>query len=199
MTDPGSPRRVALLGGSFNPPHVCHVLLSVYLLETVDVDEVWWLPVHRHAFDKDATLRPFEDRLAMCQEVAAEYDGIRVDDIERWLEPPSYTIDTIAALRKAHADCAFSWLIGSDILPDLPRWSRWEQLREQLRFVVVGRGEPVTPDQLPEGGDFLVRDFHLPDVSSSAVRAALAAADDVTALVPRAVLAYLDAHPGLYG
>jgi nicotinate-nucleotide adenylyltransferase len=190
--------RVALLGGSFNPPHICHVLLSVYLLETVDVDEVWWLPVHRHAFAKDATLAPFEDRLSLCRRVAQAYPRIRVDDIERWLDPPSYTIDTLAALRAAHPDRDFSWLIGSDILPELPRWHRWEELREQVRFLVVGRGEPVAASALPTGGAFLVRDFHLPDISSSAVRAGLREGSDVSALVPSEVTRYLAQHPGLY-
>jgi len=195
---PVSGPRVALLGGSFNPPHICHVLLSVYLLETVDFDEVWWLPVHRHAFAKDSTLRPFEHRLAMCNEVAAAYPRIKVDDIERWLEPPSYTFDTLASLRAAHKDHAFSWLIGSDILPDLHRWHRWEELAETLRFVVVGRGQPVLDEDLPPGGDYLVRDFHLPDISSSTVRQRLADGADISALVPASVRRYLAQHEDLY-
>lgn len=162
------------------------------------MDEVWWLPVHRHAFAKDSTLRPFEDRLAMCERVVAGYEGIRVDDIERWLEPPSYTFDTIQSLRTAYEDCAFSWLIGSDILPELHRWHRWEELREQLQFVVVGRGEPIAEENLPAGGHFVVRDFHLPDVSSTGIREALAAGEDISALVPRAVTDYLATHPALY-
>ncbi|MCO4773265.1 MAG: nicotinate (nicotinamide) nucleotide adenylyltransferase [Deltaproteobacteria bacterium] len=198
MTDTTSQRRVALLGGSFNPPHICHVLMSVYLLETVGIDEVWWLPVHRHAFAKDAVLRPFEHRLAMCREVAEPYPGVRVDDIERWLAPPSYTFDTVAALRAAHEDCTFSWLIGSDILPELHLWHRWTELREQLRFVVVGRGTAVHPEDLPDGGEFVVRDFALPDVSSSAIRSGLADGADVSDVVPRAVTDYLAAHPELY-
>ncbi len=192
------PQRIALLGGSFNPPHVCHVLISLYLLETMDIDAVWWLPVHRHAFAKDSDLAPFEDRVAMCEAAAASYPGIRVDDIERWLSPPSYTFDTVAALRDAHPEARFSWLIGSDILPELHRWHRWEELREQLRFVVVGRGDAVEPEALPEGGDFVVRDFHLPDISSTAVREALAKGEDVSALLPRAVTAWLARRPGLY-
>lgn len=193
-----APARVALLGGSFNPPHVCHVLLSVYLLETMDVDAVWWLPVHRHAFAKDSTLIGFEPRYAMCQAVASRYPGISVNDIERRLTPPSYTFDTISALRAEHPDTAFSWLIGSDILPELHRWHRWPELRALLRFIVIGRGEPVDPVDLPRGGEFVVRDFHLPDVSSTQVRAALAAGEDVSALVPGAVTDWLAAHPGLY-
>lgn len=192
------PQRIALLGGSFNPPHICHVLISTYLLETMDIDAVWWLPVHRHAFDKDRGLAPFEARLAMCEAAAEGYPGIRVDDIERQLTPPSYTFDTVAALRAAHPGAQFSWLIGSDILPELHLWHRWPELREQLRFVVVGRGDAVQADDLPAGGDFVVRDFHLPDVSSSAVRGALAAGEDVSSLLPRAVADWLALHPGLY-
>lgn len=192
------PRSVALLGGSFNPPHICHVLLSVYLLETLPYDAVWWLPVHRHAFAKDSSLLPFEHRLAMAMAASEPYPRIAVDDIERWLDPPSYTVDTIAELRRRHPDTAFSWLIGSDILPELPRWHRWEELRELLRFVVVGRGEPVGPGDLPPGGDFVVRHFHLPDVSSSAIRAGLAAGEDVTDVVPSAVREYLLRRPELY-
>ncbi len=192
------PQRIALLGGSFNPPHICHVLLSLYLLETTDIDAVWWLPVHRHAFAKDSGLAPFEARIAMCEAAAASYPCIRVDDIERWLDPPSYTFDTIAALRQAHPEARFSWLIGSDILPELPRWHRWPELREQLRFIVVGRGAAVSQDALPEGGDFMVRDFVLPDVSSTDVRRTLAEGGDVADLVPRSVLAWLARHPEVY-
>lgn len=193
-----APHRVALLGGSFNPPHICHVLLSLYLLETMDVDAVWWLPVHRHAFAKDSTLAPFPARHAMAEAVAANYSRIAVNDIEHRLSPPSYTFDTVAALRAEHPDTDFSWLIGSDILPELHRWHRWTELRATLRFIVIGRGEPIDDADLPRGGDFVVRDFHLPDVSSTQVRRALAAGDDVTALVPRAALDWLSAHPGLY-
>ena len=197
MSTPEPPARVALLGGSFNPPHVCHVLLSVYLLETMDVDAVWWLPVHRHAFAKGSTLAPFPARLAMAEAASAAYPRIRVDDIERRLAPPSYTVDTIAALRAEHPDTDFSWLIGSDILPELHRWHRWEELRDLLRFVVIGRGEAVDPGALPEGR-FVVRDFHLPDVSSTQVRAGLARGDDVSALVPRPVRDWLADRPDIY-
>jgi hypothetical protein len=63
-------RSVALLGGSFNPPHVGHLLLAQYVLATAPVDELWLLPTFRHAFGKD--LAPYDDRLAMCELVAAE-------------------------------------------------------------------------------------------------------------------------------
>ncbi|MEE2829709.1 MAG: nicotinate-nicotinamide nucleotide adenylyltransferase, partial [Myxococcota bacterium] len=122
-------RRVGLFGGSFNPPHICHLLSSVFLLEGKTVDEVWWLPVHRHAFAKDRELAPWEQRLAMCEAAASCHPAVHVSDIEARLQPPSFTFDTLAALRTEHPDTDFSWVIGSDLLDDLPRWHRWTELR----------------------------------------------------------------------
>ncbi len=191
-------RKVGILGGSFNPPHICHLLASRYLLETTDLEEIWWLPVHRHAFDKDRSLAPFGDRVAMCEAVAEQTEGIRVDSIESELGERSWTIDTVCALRSRHPGVEFSWVIGSDLLGELHRWSRWEELRASLSFVVLGRGEEVDAVSLPAGGRFEVRDFQLPDVSSTGVRDRIRDGVDFRHLVPAAVFDYLCAHPTLY-
>jgi nicotinate-nucleotide adenylyltransferase len=193
-----SPQRVGLFGGSFNPPQICHLLASLYLLETTDLDAIWWVPVHRHAFEKDRTLACWDHRLAMCEAVADAHPRIRVETIERTLGAKSYTVDTLAALRAAHPDVAFSWVIGTDIVPDLPLWHRWPELQTLVRFIVLGRGAPIDPSQLPAGGDFVLREFHLPDISSSQVRTERRAGRPVDALVPAAVRNYLAEHPDLY-
>lgn len=189
-------RRIGLLGGSFNPPHVCHVLASVYWLETADLDAVWWLPVHRHAFAKDRGLAPFADRLDLARAAVAPWPRIEVDPIEASLEAPSYTIRTVEALRAAHPDCAFSWLAGADILPELPLWHRWPELRDALRFLVIGRAGHAA--EVPDGADVVLREFPLPDVSSTAIRDALRAGEDVSTLVPAGVSALLAERPELY-
>jgi len=191
-------RRVGLLGGSFNPPHICHLLASVYALETAALDAVWWLPVHVHAFAKDSELASWEDRLAMCEAAVADWPGIEVDPIEASLEATSYTIHTVSALRAAHPDAAFVWIAGADLLDELHRWHRWPELRQMLEFLVIGRGDRST--DLPDGGTFDVRPLALPDVSSTWIRAHLRAGDldAVRAVVPRGVAAWLAAHPGLY-
>jgi len=191
--------RIGLLGGSFNPPHICHVLLSEYVLETSAVDEVWWLPVHRHAFDKDSDLAPWADRVAMAEAAIAGRARTRIEPIEATLPAPSYTVHTVAALRAAHPEHAFVWLAGADILPELHLWHRWPELREALDFFVVGRGNRVV--EVPEGGRVEVRDFALPDVSSSKVRRALAAGDFDAArrLLPAGVARWLATRRDLYG
>lgn len=187
--------RVGLLGGSFNPPHVCHVLSSVYWLETGGLDAIWWLPVHEHAFAKGRTLAPWADRLAMCEAVAAEHPGIFVDPIEASLPSPSRTIRTVEALQAAHPHTEFSWIIGSDLLHQLPTWLRWEELRDRVTFCVLGRGGHDHP--LPEGR-FDVRDFTLPDVSSRAIRRDLGAGQDADDRLPKGVARWLKSNRNPY-
>jgi len=192
------PSKIGVFGGSFNPPHICHLLASQYLLETTELDAIWWVPVHHHAFEKNRDLASWQHRIAMCEAVVAGCPRIGVDTVEKELGERSWTIDTICALREKNPEMEFSWIIGSDLLGELHLWSRWEELREIVRFVVLGRGSATAEADLPEGGSFLLRDFHLPDVSSSEVRSLLREGRDVRHLVPAAVADYLEEHPGLY-
>src|SRR6187549_742241 len=106
--------RVALFGGSFNPPHVGHQLAALYVLETAAVDELWFVPTFLHPFDKP--LERFADRFALCQR-AAEALGprVRVSDIEARLGGQSRTLRTVQTLIAAHPDVVFSLVIGSDL------------------------------------------------------------------------------------
>ena len=172
--------RVALYGGSFNPPHVAHQLAALYVLETAPVDALWFVPAFEHAFGKP--LAPFEDRLAMC-ELAASALGPRaaVSDVERSLGGRSLTLRTVRRLAEDHPEHAFSLVIGSDLQGEVASWYRGDELARTIPFIVVGR--PGSPGQ--SAG------VRMPDVSSTAVRAALAAGQPVDGLVPRAVLDYI--------
>ncbi|HVR61105.1 MAG TPA: nicotinate-nicotinamide nucleotide adenylyltransferase, partial [Polyangia bacterium] len=104
--------RVALFGGSFNPPHVAHQMVGLYVLETALVDELWLLPCFLHAFGKP--LAPFDDRFRMCERAAAALgERARVSDVERAIGQPSRTLVTVQALRAQHPRHAFSLVIGA--------------------------------------------------------------------------------------
>jgi nicotinate-nucleotide adenylyltransferase len=185
------PRDVVLFGGSFDPPHVCHLLATVYLLET-SADEVFWLPAFQHAFGK--SMRPWEDRVALCEAAVGPYPRARVERIEAELPAPSYTIRTVKALRERHPDSRFRWLCGSDVLADLPRWHRSDELRAMIEFLVMPRRGHEHP--MPPGCTALP--VELPDISSSQVRQLLR--DDparARPLLPRAVWDAL--RPGVDG
>ena len=178
--------RVALFGGSFNPPHVAHQLAALYVLETAPVDALWFVPAFEHAFGKP--LAPFEDRLAMCELAAAALGPrARVSDVERAIGGRSLTLRTVRRLVELHPEHAFSLVIGSDLQGDVASWYGGDELQRTIPFVVVGR----------PGTNGSSAGVTMPDVSSTAVRAAIAAGKAVDGLVPRAVLDYI-LRKGLY-
>jgi nicotinate-nucleotide adenylyltransferase len=178
--------RVALFGGSFNPPHVAHQLAALYVLETAPVDELWLIPAFRHALDKP--LLPFEDRLQMARLAAAALGPrVRVSDVERAIGGESRTRHTLRRLRELHPEHAFSLVIGADLVAEVPSWLGGDELARTVPFIVVGRGGVAGPD----GG------VAMPELSSTLVRERLAAGKSVAGLVPRAVLDYIYAR-GLY-
>jgi len=169
--------RVAVYGGSFNPPHVGHAMVASWVLWTARAEEVWLLPTFAHPFQKD--LAPWERRLALCHALAAELGPrVRVCDVEGHLPSPSYTLDTLRHLSDRHPGRAFRLVIGADNLPDLPKWKGWDDIAAEFDPIVVGRqGFPV-----PEGA------VAFPEVSSTEIRRRVAAGDPVDHLVPDRVL-----------
>lgn len=180
--------RVALFGGSFNPPHVGHQLAALYVLETAAIDELWFVPTFLHPFDKP--LEPFPDRFAMCQR-AAEALGprVRVSDLEARLGGPSRTLRTVKTLQGGHPDISFSLIIGSDLEAETSTWHGGDEIRHLVPFIVVGRAGHLANH--PQA-------VAIPAISSTEVRAALREGRDVGRLVPRRVLEYVMAGR-LYG
>lgn len=171
------PRKVALFGGSFNPPHVCHQFVILYALECLEIDELWLLPCADHPLAKK--LAPFELRATWCRALLAPF-GTRaaVCEIERELPAPSYTIDTLAALRERHPDIEFSLILGTDIRAERARWKRFDELERRFAIHWIGR----------QGHDAEGQGLVLPDISSHEVRRRLAAGEDLRAFVPQRVL-----------
>ncbi|HEY3359210.1 MAG TPA: nicotinate (nicotinamide) nucleotide adenylyltransferase [Polyangia bacterium] len=178
----------AFFGGSFDPPHVAHQMACLYALATQAVDRVLWVPVYQHHFAK--TLTPFADRLEMSRRAAAPFGAaVEVSAVEEQLGAPSLTLNTLRHLMAERPGERFALVIGSDILPERAKWYGWDEIASLCDLIVVGRGGHSAPDA-PR--------LELPRVSSTEVRAAIAAGGDVSALVPRAVLDYIHAR-GLYG
>ncbi len=183
--------RVALFGGSFNPPHVAHQLAALYVLETQPIDELWVIPCFLHPFEK--ALERFEDRFRMCELMAEPLGArVRVSDVERRLGGESRTLNTVRTLQSEHPGTEFHVVIGSDLVEETGRWFGAEELRRRTSFIVVGR----TGFAGPEGWD--AAPVSLPPVSSTEVRERLRTGKPIDPLVPRRVLDYVRER-GLYG
>jgi nicotinate-nucleotide adenylyltransferase len=181
-------RLVALFGGSFNPPHVGHVLAVSYVKSIFAVDSLLVVPVYRHAFGKD--LASFDDRLEMCRLAMGWLEGTEICDIERSLGGESRTLFTIEALKEREPDARLRLVIGADVLPDLPKWHRFDRIAELAPPIILGRAGFSHPDAPPAV---------LPEISSTAIRAQVRAGelDALELLVPATVRDYIRSR-GLY-
>jgi len=181
-------KRVAIYGGSFNPPHMGHVLAVAYSLAAHPVDEVLVVPCFQHPFSKG--LAPFEDRFAMCERAMGWLPGARVSRVEAELGGESRTLRTLTHLHEQHPDWSLRLLVGADILNDAPKWHAFDQVVALAPLLVLGR-RGVAAQGAPAP--------LLPEVSSSEIRAALAAGEveRVREVLPRDVLALIEQR-GLY-
>jgi nicotinate-nucleotide adenylyltransferase len=172
--------KVAVYGGSFNPPHVGHGMVAAWLGWTKTVDAVWFMPTGVHAFGK--TLLPFVDRLAMCEALAKDVGSwVGVTDIERDVKGTSYSIDSLVALRNKFPEHSFRFVVGADVLPDLPKWKDWEVIEREFHPIIVGRDGYENPK-----GSVV-----FPGVSSSDIRDRLASNQPISSLVSASVLQML--------
>jgi len=180
---------VAIFGGSFNPPHVAHVLACALLLSVEDVDRVLVMPTYRHPFAK--SLAPFGDRVKMCEIAMAWIPRVEVSRIEETIGGESRTLRTLEVLLRAHPDWRPRLVIGGDVLAEAPRWHGFDAIARIAPPIVLPRAGFEAPDQ----GMAL-----LPAVSSTQVRAHIAkgAWPEVEKVVPRGVVAFIRARK-LYG
>jgi nicotinate-nucleotide adenylyltransferase len=138
---PAVRRRIGLLGGSFNPAHQGHRSVSLQAMKQLRLDQVWWLVSPQNPLKERGGMAPFEQRLASAQSVAAGHPRLIVTDLEQRLGT-RYSIDTLQWLTR-RCRARFVWLIGADILVQLPQWRGWRRLVEMVPIAVVDR-EPYS-------------------------------------------------------
>lgn len=187
-----SERRVAIYGGSFDPPHIGHVLASTYVLTSQPVDEIWWIPVFNHAFDSKAGITPFEDRIAMCER-AIHLLGPRavVQTVERELGGVNRSIDTVRHLMRKYPNSSFRLVIGTDVLPERHLWKNFDELCELAPPIVLGRKSYPCPEGWEASPP-------LPNINSREIRSKLKRGQSTVGLLPNGVEHYIRKH-SLYG
>jgi nicotinate-nucleotide adenylyltransferase len=180
---------VAVFGGSFNPPHIAHVLAVATVLCTTDVDRVIVVPAYQHPFAKQ--LASYDARVAMTDLAVGWLPRVEVSRVEEMLGGESRTLRTLERLQADHPEWSLRLVVGADILNEAHKWHGFDRIRAIAPLIVLGRAgiqAPGAPEPI------------LPRVSSTDVRAAAACHDmsRLSALVPRQVAAYIEEHK-LYG
>ena len=129
--------RTGLLGGSFNPAHTGHRRISLFAIEALGLDEVWWLVSPGNPLKPKTGMAPLAARMRSASKQARRAP-IRVTAIERQLGT-RYTIDTLRALVRRYPKRQFVWIMGADNLAQFDRWKDWRGIARAMPIAVVAR------------------------------------------------------------
>lgn len=186
---------VGILGGTFDPPHIGHLLAAEFAREQLGLREVRFLPAGQPYRKADREVSTPEHRATMTELALAGHPGFLLDLRELRREGPTYTIDTVEELLgEGFRDIVL--LFGTDAIADMPNWKEPHRLFRMARVAVVPKGcDPVPTDF--EGHPLIPVAMPRLEVSSTLVRTRVAAGKAIRHLVPDAVAAYIEAH-GLY-
>lgn len=187
--------RVGLLGGTFDPPHVGHLLVAVDAYEALALDRLVFVPAARQPLKEGQVSASPEQRLAMVRALVGDDPRFTVDPIEIHRDGLSYTVDTLAAYRERPEVEELFFLVGADVLASFSAWREPRRIVELAQLVVLRRGE--TPCMPPPWMRARLLETRRVDVSSTEIRARVRAGRSIRGFVPPAVEAYV-ATAGLY-
>ncbi|MFN8884488.1 nicotinate (nicotinamide) nucleotide adenylyltransferase [Gemmatimonas sp.] len=191
--------QLGLLGGSFDPPHIGHLIIAQDAMDALALDHLLVIPAARQPL-KGNEQTPPEHRLAM---VRACFDGVprvEVDPVEIARGGLSYMVDTVEDVRRRWPVAQLHLLVGSDVVPTLPRWKDPQRLLGMVRLVVLHRdtgGAPPLEQEIHGAQTVRWLSTRRVDVSSTEIRARVRDGRSLKGFVPESVATYI-ASTGLY-
>lgn len=130
-------QRVGLLGGSFNPPHEAHQLITDTARRRLNLDAVWWVVTPGNPLKSHGELAPLDERLALCEDMTPN-PAIKITAFEADL-PSAFTAATLRFLKRRFPAVRFVWLMGADNLATFHLWQDWQAISDQMPIAVVDR------------------------------------------------------------
>ncbi|MEO0368769.1 MAG: nicotinate-nucleotide adenylyltransferase [Pseudomonadota bacterium] len=206
---------MAILGGTFDPPHKAHVAVALEACEKAGMDKIVFLPCHIPALKSSPKVTPTQ-RLNMLQLVVEEHPGIDIDGRELLSDTTSYSVNTLEALKAEDPDTTLFFIIGTDNLIMFEKWHRWQDILELCHLIVCRRSDKddtpfetlhqdikrrlidhIEPCHNASAGYIYLADTKLSDISSTEIRLALAQGRDASTWLEPKVYDYIKQH-GLY-
>jgi nicotinate-nucleotide adenylyltransferase len=193
ISDSNTPIKIAVFSGSFDPPHNGHLAVAHYLCDHEGFDEVWFTVTPHNPLKEKRALSPVTTRIDMVQLAVAACPKFRVCDIECTLPQPSYTINTLTALRGRYPQHTFTLIIGADNWDNLAQWKDYRRIIDEFGIMIYPRdGYDIrTALRFPR-----VKPVSAPEVRLSAtmVRDAARRGEDIRPLVPESIYTYIKKH-----
>jgi nicotinate-nucleotide adenylyltransferase len=187
--------RLGIFGGTFDPPHLGHLVAASDAAQVLGLDRVLWVPAAVHPFKRERVAAPPQARLEMVRAAVAGDERFEACDLELRRPGPSYTVATLRELHARHPGAELFFLTGADNLRELPQWREPDEVVRLARLVVVSRRGEGVPAGLPYPA--VAVPVTRVDVSSTELRRRVAAGQTTRYLVPEPVRAVID-RLGLY-
>lgn len=187
-------RKIGILGGTFDPPHIGHLIIANECLTQAALDEIWFMPnnipPHKQKTDKVTN----EARSKMVQLAIHDHPSFKLESIELKREGKSYTINTIKQLLDQYPSYEFYFIIGGDMIEYLPNWYNIDELVEIVRFLGVKRPDYNHQTKYP------VQLLNIPEIhiSSTQIRERVEKGVSIRYLVPDTVRKFIEEN-GIYG
>ncbi len=186
-------KKVGILGGTFDPPHIGHFIIADEVKHRLNLDEIWFIPTNDPPHKKQARMSN-QHRIGMLRAATEGFPYFQVNTIEMEREGKSYTIETVKQLQNLYSTIEFYFIIGADMVEYLPHWQDIDELINLVQFVGVKRvGYSVK-------SDYHVLEVDIPfiEISSSEIKRRITEGLPINFFVPAKVLAYIKEHR-LYG
>ncbi len=186
--------RWGILGGTFNPVHLGHLIVAEWMLDALQLNKVLFVPNYRHPFQKHKEITTPRRRLKMLELATDDYPDFEVSTLELDRGDISYTIDTLRYMRDNNPDTELFYLIGEDNVPEFDRWKEPRNILA-LATVVVYRRKLNTTNQTPdESTPFMYMDTPIIEISSSQIRERIRQNKSCRSLLPPGVYQYIREH-----
>ncbi|MFL2099270.1 nicotinate-nucleotide adenylyltransferase [Desemzia sp. FAM 23991] len=186
-------KRVGILGGTFNPPHVAHLMIADQVCQQLGLDKVYFMPTAAPPHVDTKKTIAAEHRLKMVERAIQDNPKFDLETIEIERGGKSYTYETMLQLTQQNPDTEYYFIIGADMVNYLPKWHKIDELAQLIQFVGVKRPGYVIESQYP----LIWVDVPEIAVSSTSLRKKIATGCTVNYLIPQKVLEYIY-QEGLY-
>lgn len=189
--------KTGLYFGSFNPIHNGHIAIANYIIDFIDVDEIWFVVSPQNPLKEKAILAPDHQRLEMVKRaIPINENRFKVCDIEMSMPKPSFTIDTLHALEKKYPNNKFYLILGSDSMDSITQWKDYKKLLSSYPIYVYPRAGSNCKE-LAETYPIKVVNAPLVEYSSTSIRQKIKTGEDIRNYIPDSVFEYIN-DLGLY-
>lgn len=181
-------KKIGLLGGTFDPPHLGHLIIANEVLVQLNLDEIHFMPNQEPPHKERSSKTTAQERIEMLQLVTHDHPAFSIEPIELERTGRSYTFDTMNILIEENPEHEYYFIIGADMVEYLPHWHKIDELMKMIRFIGVNRPH----HQLATTYPIMAVSVPQIDISSTMIRERQKSGHSIRYLLPKALIRFIE-------